>query len=325
MVLGVPCDEDKQRFGTTSLACTIQRDDWDRATAGMLRMPYGEEPCADVPQTDPGAATAVIERLCGERGHAWTPRGAVWAVHALADGRVLTALEGIAAECWTPTSGDCAWQVPTDGTGYQLTTLPDGETALALTQTPPSFHDRGRQTTEPSVVVEIDLHDGAVRTTHRAGSPSIVASRADGWWALRGTRYDTATATLFGPDGVRASTVRVGGYDVFNHYPPRLSGRRAAMGLHRRPPGHRSRRDRRPRLRDLQLGRAGDPARHGRRGAGEAVATGERASGGAALPRACRSEPARDRHPGRSSAGLFDRRRAAGGTARVRPARRRHR
>ncbi|GLY03095.1 hypothetical protein [Actinoplanes sp. NBRC 101535] len=39
LVLAIPCDEDKKTFGTTSLACTIRRDDWARATPGMVEMP----------------------------------------------------------------------------------------------------------------------------------------------------------------------------------------------------------------------------------------------------------------------------------------------
>jgi hypothetical protein len=221
LVLAVPCDEDEERFGITSLACTIRHDDWNRATAGMLRMPYGEEPYMDESRTDPALAAAVIERLCMERGLAWTPRRAVWAVQALSDGRIIAALEGIALECWTPTSEGRAWQVPTDGTGCQVTTRTDGRTALALTQTPRTFHS-GRWASEPSVVVEVDLDDGTVRETHQAAFPAIVVSRADGRWALRDTEHDTATmtgeVTFIDPGGAQPNTVRLGRYDLFNHY-----------------------------------------------------------------------------------------------------------
>jgi hypothetical protein len=220
LVMAVPSDEDEEAFGTTSLACTIRRDDWDRATAGMLRMPYGEEPSTDESRTDPAAAAAVIEKLCTERGLAWTPRLAVWAIQALTDGRVLAALEGIALECWTPTSEDCAWRVPADGVGCQVATLPGGRTALALTQAPGSFHT-GRWTYEPTVVMEVGLDDGVVRATHQATSRAVLVSRADGRMALRETERDTATAgevTLVGPDDAAPSTVQLGRYDLFNHY-----------------------------------------------------------------------------------------------------------
>jgi hypothetical protein len=111
--------------------------------------------------------------------------------------------------------------VPAGGTGCQVNTLPDGRTALALTQTPRSFHD-GRWTSKPSVVVEVDLSGGAVRTTHQTTSPAIMVSRADGRWALRDTEYDTAAmtagVTLVDPDRAHPSTVQLGRYDLFNHY-----------------------------------------------------------------------------------------------------------
>ena len=130
LVLAIPCEEDEKRFGTTSLACSIRRDDWDRATARMLDMPYGEEPYADAAETDPAGAVAAIERHCAEQGRAWMPRTAVWAVQALTDGRILAALDGVALECWTPASENCSWRVPADGTGYQVSVLPHERTAL---------------------------------------------------------------------------------------------------------------------------------------------------------------------------------------------------
>ncbi|SDS94404.1 hypothetical protein [Actinoplanes derwentensis] len=212
LVLAVPCDEDTKRFGTTSLACAIRRDDWDRATDGMLRMPYGEEPYPDECPTDPADATAVLEQRLGR---AWTPRRAVWAVRGLPDGCVLAALDGIAVECWTPTSPDHAWRVPSDGTGYQVTTLPSERTALTLTQT---THSYGRWTTQPSAVVEVDLDTGAVRTIHRAAAPSVMVSRADGRWALRVTEAKAGRVTIAGLAGARGRKVQLGPYRLFNHY-----------------------------------------------------------------------------------------------------------
>jgi len=221
LVMAVPCDEDEKRFGTTSLACSIRRDDWDRATAGMLRMPYGEEPVPDEAQTDPAVAATVIEQLCQERGQVWAPRLAVWAVHALPDGRILAALEGVGLECWSRASGEPLWRLPTDGTGHQIKVLPDGRTALVLTQASHRYLD-GRWTRDPSVVMEIDLEDGAVRATYEAPFPAIMVSRTDGWWALRDTEHDTKTGTgevvLRPPAGAYTTTVPLGRYDLFNHF-----------------------------------------------------------------------------------------------------------
>lgn len=71
LVLAIPSDADKQPFGTTSLACSISRDDWGRAVVGMLRMPYGETPVPDGPrpirlrQSLPSRSSAGSAARCG--------------------------------------------------------------------------------------------------------------------------------------------------------------------------------------------------------------------------------------------------------------------
>lgn len=221
LVLAIPCDEDEQRFGTTSLACSISRDDWGRAVAGMLRMPYGEQPVPAEPPTDTGEAIATVSHLCRERGQVWSTRRGVWAVEALADGRILAALEGIGLECWSGTSGELLWQVPTDGTGCQIRVLPGERTALVLTHLPRRRRN-GRWTQEPSVVLEVDLENGLVRASHQAPGPAIMVSRADGVWALRDTDYDrrsgTAGEVTLGPPANADDTIQLGRYDLFNHF-----------------------------------------------------------------------------------------------------------
>ncbi|WP_128763523.1 hypothetical protein [Micromonospora sp. MW-13] len=221
LVLAIPCDEDEQRFGTTSLACSIQRDDWDRATTAMLRMPYGETPVPDGPRTDLALAATIIERLCRQRGLNWKVRRGVWAVDSLPDGRIIAALEGVRLESWSPAAEEPLWRLPTDGAGCQVNVLPDGRTALAVTQTARRFEDR-RWTIDPSVVAQVDLDTGAVETIHEPAWPAIVVSRADGWWALRGTEHTGQATpeeiTLRSPDGAPAATVSLGRYDLFNHF-----------------------------------------------------------------------------------------------------------
>lgn len=221
LVLAIPCDEDEQRFGTTSLTCSIRRDDWDRATAAMLRMPYGETPVPEGPRTDLALAATTIERLCHQRELSWTARRSVWAVDALPDGRIIAALEGVRLECWSPASEEPLWRLPSDGTGCQVNVLPKGRTALAVTQTARRFEDR-RWTIGPSIVAQVDLDTGAVETIHEPAWPAVVVSRADGWWALRGTEHiGQATAeeiTIRSPDGAPAVTVNLGRYDLFNHF-----------------------------------------------------------------------------------------------------------
>jgi hypothetical protein len=99
--------------------------------------------------------------------------------------------------------------------------LPDRRTALAVTQTAPRFEDR-RWTTDPSIVAQVDLESGALEMIYEPAWPAIVVSRADGWWALRGTEHTGQGApeeiTLRSPDGAPAATVSLGRYDLFNHF-----------------------------------------------------------------------------------------------------------
>ncbi|GIE28273.1 hypothetical protein Ait01nite_013180 [Actinoplanes italicus] len=212
LVLAIPCDDDQHEGGSTSLACSLRRDDWDRPATGMLRVPYAEAPHADPPGPDPAAAADAVRRL----SPGWAPRRAVWAVEGLADGRILAAHEGVALECWAPASADPDWQVTAGGTGYQVHVAPGGRTARVLTQASRA----GRRTLAPSLVQDVDLDDGRVLSTRQAATPAIMVGRADGRWALRGTGFDAdawaGEVTLIQPDEV---TVReLGRYDLFNHY-----------------------------------------------------------------------------------------------------------
>jgi hypothetical protein len=213
LVLAVVCDGDVSDAGGTSLACTLHRDDWYRPAAGSP--PSGETPHPDVPDPDPADAVAAVQRL----SPGWAPRRAVWAVEGHADGRVLATLEGVAAECWTPQSGDPDWQVPADGTGYQVNLPPPGNTARVLTQTSRT-RDGRRWRLAPSVVLEIDLDDGAVVSARQATTPAVMTCRADGRWALRGTEPGTQAwageVTLIQPDPVVVR--QLGRYDPIDHH-----------------------------------------------------------------------------------------------------------
>jgi hypothetical protein len=224
LVLAVRSDDDYGP-GSTSVACFVRCDDWrgdpeEGDTIGVLQL-GAERPHPDREETDPAVAVAVVERLCAEHGLVWQPRRAVWAVRGLADGRIVAASEGVALECWSPGSDECSWRVPTAGVGCQVSTSPDGRTALVLTQVPQVFRN-GRWSLDPSVVVGVDLADGAVRGTHEVPFPAVLVNRADGWWAWRDTRYDsgspTSDVTLAPPDAARPVTVQLSRYDLFNHY-----------------------------------------------------------------------------------------------------------
>ncbi|HEX8631196.1 MAG TPA: hypothetical protein VF755_23810, partial [Catenuloplanes sp.] len=221
LVLAIACDEDEERFATTSLACSIRRDDWNHATDGMLRVPHGETPVPDAPRTDPAGAVSVVEKLCEERGLRWAARRAVWAVDSLPDGRIVAALEGIRLECWSAMSDDPLWRLPVDGAGHQVKVLPEGRTALVLTQTARRFENK-RWTLDPSVVAEVDLGQGVVRATHEPEFSAVIVSRADGWWALRDTEHGSGPGAgkvvAYSTAGVNTATAELGPYDLFNHF-----------------------------------------------------------------------------------------------------------
>ena len=222
LVLAVPSDEHEERLGRTSVACSLRRDDWDRATDGMLN-PREEISVPDSETSDPGAAAALVERFCRERGVTWEPRRAVWAVRALLDGRVIAALEGVAMECWSPDSDEVAWRLPAEGKGCQVHLSPEGKTAFTLTQAAGRWSQTGRTwITEPSSVAEVSLDGGDALATWDIGSKAVMTVRTDGWWVLREAEPfgdpSVGSVTLWSPRGLRSAIVQLGQYDLFNHY-----------------------------------------------------------------------------------------------------------
>ncbi|HEX6684736.1 MAG TPA: hypothetical protein VF062_18170 [Candidatus Limnocylindrales bacterium] len=202
LVLAVRDDEAAEEAGTTSVACSVRRDDWDRATERMLKAPYDDE--KPVHDETPGGQIATSRPLS---------RQAVWALHALPDGRILAGLDGVALECWSRSSAEPLWRIPAEGTGCQIRVLPDGRTALALTST---------RTYETTIMKEVDLEAGVAPVTFELFFPAVMASSVDGWVSFRDTAHDARAGTgmihLLTPEGTHGGTVQVGGYDLFNHF-----------------------------------------------------------------------------------------------------------
>jgi hypothetical protein len=67
LVLAVFCDDDIDRFGGRSTACTVHRDAWERPAPRLS--PSGETPHDDVPDPDPAVAAAAVRRLSPD----WAP------------------------------------------------------------------------------------------------------------------------------------------------------------------------------------------------------------------------------------------------------------
>ena len=217
LVVSITCDNDYGTHGSKSLTCAIRRDDWDRATVGMIEVPSLAYPVADKPRDSSAAMAAAadeVQRIARDGGLSWTPRCAVWAAEGLTDGRILAALEGVALECWSSASGEPQWRLTADATGHQIKVFPDERTALALAQ-PPNRFDGWAWTTEA------DLDTGAVRRIRRPPFPAVMMSRADGAWALRDVEPDVLHSPkgdphptrLYRPDGELAATAALDRYD----------------------------------------------------------------------------------------------------------------
>lgn len=222
IVLAVLTDEDEERLGTASVACSIQRADWDSPTPGMLENPREEVPVPDGEPSDPAAATALVEQYCRRHGAIWEQRRATWAVRALPDGRFLSALEDVALECWSSDSDEVAWRLPAEGIGCQVHVSPNGKTAFTLTQAARRWSQASRTWIEdPSVVTEVALEGGEPLRTWDIGSTGVLTVRSDGWWAVRDAsvvRPSVGLVTLRAPGGHPSAIIQLGRYDLFNHY-----------------------------------------------------------------------------------------------------------
>ena len=167
---------------------------WDQSTLG--KMALGAE--TQVPRVEPpdsARAVDVVEGLCRERGLAWNLRRDVWAVRVLPDGRILSASEGIALECWEPGAEAAAWSLLVEGCGYQVHVAPHRRTARVLTQLaywlldPRTLRNDPSVVNAPSVVREISVDDGTEVDSWTIGSQAVMVSRSDGWWSTRAARF----------------------------------------------------------------------------------------------------------------------------------------
>ena len=196
---------------------TVERADWDSLPARAIAvadsvstlMPRESRP--DLVETD-----AVIESICRDRGIRWAPRRQVWAVHALTNGSVLAALEGVALECWPPDGTEVAWSLPMNGVGCQIKVAPDERTALTNVQPQRQpFHGA------PSVIELVELADGWPCLDIDVNYPAVLVDRTDGLCAARTT--DRTDGQEGGPviltaDGNVIGHLDLEGYDLFNHF-----------------------------------------------------------------------------------------------------------
>ncbi|MGW4650185.1 PQQ-binding-like beta-propeller repeat protein [Kitasatospora sp. NPDC004289] len=217
-LLLAPPDEDtaKKPF-TRGFEALVERADWRAVTersvtsrelgGSSVKAGHDRGPAKE-------AARDLVAGLAGGR----SPRRQVWAVEALADGRVLAALEGTALECWLP-SGEPAWSVPDPDGGRQLAVCP-GE-AAAWVNVPRRRRWTGSDGEDvPSTVDLLSLADGSTLGSAQVPFPASMTSDDRGWIALRDTRDEESkpALVLISPEREVVAGPTVGGYDLFNHH-----------------------------------------------------------------------------------------------------------
>lgn len=148
-----PDDWEDRPAWTEGHVAVVRRDDWSRLAPGSIAEEELTGPRMPMPRPD-------------GREHARTvlpadhdPRRIVRAVERLSDGRVLAALDGVAAECWSP-SGELRWRIPDEYGGRDLVVTPDEQSVwVGLV--------RSSWLEQPQLLVRLSPADG-----HRLGEQS---------------------------------------------------------------------------------------------------------------------------------------------------------
>ncbi|WP_370091901.1 hypothetical protein [Streptacidiphilus sp. MAP12-20] len=204
-----------------SLAC----DDWTTVPDRAFTTQQQVGPRVPCTRPDDGAmAEQSLAEICRAHGLSWAPRRQVWAVESHGDGRVLAALDGVAAESWLP-DGEQAWSIPDGVGGRQLHLASDGRSAWVTVpgryvRTERGWHDL------PTRVDRLSLEDGRVLETLDTDGPAVVTANRDGRLGLRDTRRmiptghpEPATRLISSDDPhEELGRVRLSGYDAVNHY-----------------------------------------------------------------------------------------------------------
>ncbi|GIJ43935.1 hypothetical protein Val02_08210 [Virgisporangium aliadipatigenens] len=249
LILSTRNDGEAEREGAARFTVAVRRSDWRRAQPGMVRVGAlcrRPEPAAPVPSgnAEAGDAALIVDGLCTSRGTHRVGRGAVWALRALPDGRVLAALAGLSAdgpgvraECWSAgPSPD--WSVPVIGAGCQLAvagssvvTVPgavddaaalygagaDGSAGGAAAALFGGGAPSARGAADPAgeagaaVVSLLDVGTGLPRAELPSDGAAVLVSRSDGWFVLRGR----SGSVLYRPDGTAVSTVDLRGPGLY--------------------------------------------------------------------------------------------------------------
>ncbi|GAA0440931.1 hypothetical protein Acor_12090 [Acrocarpospora corrugata] len=213
LTMSVRDDDELEELGTSAVATTITLDDWTAVRARSVRVAdLPATPVEGVDGTNRATAEAALRAIAAEAGLRRVLRSHVWAVAALADGRVVAGLDRVAAECWTG-AGEPLWSLPADGTGCQILVDPGGATATVNSS-------RGRRWDDSRATIErVGLADGSREPLHVLGHSAVITTDDGGRLAVRDTSHGAHRPTLvFDPSGALVAEVQLGGYDLFNHF-----------------------------------------------------------------------------------------------------------
>ncbi|GKQ36655.1 sialidase family protein [Streptomyces sp. A012304] len=208
----------------------VERDDWATAagpdtdaSAALEALVAGERVPVDIDRERPGAADLTrpqryLAELAAERGRTWTRRAGVAVVHALRDGRVLTAAQGgTLLECWSPDGGEL-WSVPAPEDAFQrsgcrLYVTPDERTVWITVLV-------GTSDNRTTLLRRFALADGTLLAELKFAFPVALASRTDGVWIARdsrelypGPRWPPYESVVLTPSGKRLGALALGESD----------------------------------------------------------------------------------------------------------------
>ncbi|WP_162929232.1 hypothetical protein [Streptomyces sp. YIM 130001] len=230
VVVAPPDDDGLDEAHTHGFAVTLRQRDWSDVPRGSVPQEEltGRWVEFERRKESREATDRIVESLAAlAREPSWKPRRRVWDVHVLKDGRVLACLDEVLAELWSP-DGRLEWRVPDDEGGRQLV-VRAGELDAWVNVERWQVRQAGREwVTAPPLVARVSLTDGRVLDTLRLGASAVLATRDDGWLALRSRstdRYQQAATALVRPAGeVPEARVPLGKFDLFNHsFPIRRS------------------------------------------------------------------------------------------------------
>ncbi|MFI5532143.1 hypothetical protein ACIA8O_26770 [Kitasatospora sp. NPDC051853] len=217
LLLAPPDEDSAEKPFSRGFEVLVEREDWRTVTGRSVTSRELTGPSAKA-KRGRGAAKKAARALLAGLADGWSPRRQVWAVEALADGRVLAALEGTALECWLP-DGEPGWSLPDADGGRQLSVLPDATAAWVHVPRPTRW--TGSEWEDVAGTVELrSLADGSLVGTAEVPFPASMTADTRGWVALRDTRVEKSKSALVlvSPEGRVVTGPTVGGYDPFNHH-----------------------------------------------------------------------------------------------------------